>query len=135
MDSLRTGLEKALSLSLAVCLLSVPHAVALAQSQTTGRIGGLVKDSSSAVVAGAVVTINNEVTGGERKSTTDATGNYSMPLLPPAVYRVSIAAPGFQSAVFAHVSVAVTETTQVDANLTLGPVAESITVSATPPLV
>jgi Carboxypeptidase regulatory-like domain/TonB dependent receptor len=135
MDSVKTGLGKARSLLLAMPFLWLALPFAFAQSQTTGRIAGLVKDPSLAVVAGAAVTIDSELTGEERKTTTDTTGTYSIPLLLPGVYRISIAAPGFQNSVFVHVTVAVTETTEVDANLTVGPLSDSVTVSSTSPLV
>jgi Carboxypeptidase regulatory-like domain/TonB dependent receptor len=135
MDTEKIGLAKSLFVLLAICLLSIFHSVTFAQSQTTGRVAGLVQDSSSAVVASAEVTVTNELTGEERKVTTDETGRYSVPLLPAGVYRISMTAPGFRSAVFPEVSVAVTETTQLDANLAVGPISDSITVRTLPPLV
>jgi hypothetical protein len=94
-----------------LCALSV-----LAQTQTTGRIAGTVKDQNGAVIVGAEVTVVSKATGDERKVTTNRDGNYAVPLLPPGTYRVKVTAPGFNSALFDNVQVVITETTLVNAN-------------------
>src|SRR2546430_15583442 len=96
-------------LSLSIC--------ALGQSQTTGRIVGTVKDQNGAVIVGAEVTVTSLATAEQRKVTTDTEGNYSMPLLSPATYRVKITASGFNSALFDSVRVVITEPTTVNAEL------------------
>jgi hypothetical protein len=67
-------------------------------SQTTGRIAGTVKEQSGAVIVGAEVLVVSESSGDQRKVITDQAGNYSVPLLPPGVYRVTIRASGFAEA-------------------------------------
>ena len=112
------------------CLILTPLSV-LAQSQTTGRIAGEVRDQSGAVIAGATISIVNKSTGEERKSTTDDTGNYIVPLLPPGEYRVSISLAGFKKAVFDNVKVAITETATINATLEVGVISEeSVTIDA-----
>lgn len=83
----------------AICLLACFSVImfssmfssgALAQSQTTGRITGTVKDEKGAVVPGAEVTVNSKATGDARAATADSEGNYIVPLLPPGVYQVTI---------------------------------------------
>src|SRR5438445_8963854 len=71
---------------------------ALAQSPTTGRIAGTVRDPNGAVIVSAEVTVSSKATAGERKVITDNEGNYSASLLPPGVYRVKVTATGFASA-------------------------------------
>ena len=88
-----------------------------AQSQTTGRIAGIVRDPNGAVIVCAEVTVSSSATAEERKVTTDDQGNYSVPLLPPGAYRVKVAANGFNSAVIDSVQVVITETTTVNADL------------------
>jgi hypothetical protein len=109
-------------------LLSIP---VFAQSQTTGRIAGTVRDPNGAIIVSAEVTVSSSATAEERKVTTDDQGNYSVPLLPPGAYRVKVAANGFNSAVFDSVQVVITETTTVNAELPVaGAVVEIIVRSA-----
>jgi hypothetical protein len=105
---------------------------ALAQSQTTGRIAGTVKDPNGAVIVGAEVTVTSLATADERKVTTDTDGNYAVPLLSPGTYRVRITASGFNPALDVA-RVVITETTTVNAELAVaGLSAETVTVSAAP---
>src|SRR4030095_4328344 len=109
-------------------LLSIP---VFAQSQTTGRIAGTVRDPNGAIIVSAEVNVSSSAPAEERKDTTDAQGNYSVPLLPPGAYRVKVAANGFNSAVFDSVQVVITETTTVNAELPVaGAVVEIIVRSA-----
>src|SRR6476660_2355648 len=100
------------------------------QNQTTGRIAGTVIDPRGAVVPGATVTVKNKATAAERVVTTDDRGNYTVSLLPPGVYHLKVAVPGFNSFDVDPVPVGITETTTVDAELTLAP-ADTITVDIT----
>ena len=114
-------------------LTFVPWPVA---SQTTGRIAGTVKEQSGAVIVGAEVLVASESSGDERKVITDQAGDYSVPLLSPGVYRVTIRARGFAEAIYGNVNVTITETTFVNVDLALGVIAGgSVTVSAAMPLV
>ena len=116
------------SLLLSVCTLS-----AVAQSQTTGRISGTVKDQRGALIVGAEVTVSSKATAEERRVTTDHEANYAVPLLPPGIYSVRIAAHGFNSILFDSVQVVITETTAVNAKLTVtGVIVDPVTVRITP---
>lgn len=102
----------------------------LAQSQTTGRVSGTVKDEKGAVVPGADVTISNKVTGEARTYLTDSEGAYLFPLLPPGAYQVTIKANGFKKASFDNVRVAITETTVLNAELSIGATEETVNITA-----
>src|SRR5215207_5994991 len=125
--------RKAMSLFWAGCLLVLCASFAIAQSQTTGRIAGTVKDQHGAVVVGAEVTVTSRATAEERKVTTDREGNYATPLLSPGTYRVRITANRFNPALFDSARVVITETTTVNAELTVaGLTTEPVTVRAAP---
>jgi len=68
---------------------------AFAQS-ITGSITGIVSDSSGSVIPGAQVSVTNIGTGVRSTATTDASGNYSIPLLPRGNYRLESTVQGFK---------------------------------------
>jgi hypothetical protein len=128
--------KKRVALLLVICMIGFNTSSVLAQSQTTGRIAGAVKDQAGAVVSGAEVNVVSRATGEERKVATDDGGNYTVPLLAPGLYQVSVTANGFKKTVFADVRVAITETTTVNADLAVGAVTEEVmSVNASAPLV
>src|SRR5258705_4288258 len=100
-----------------IWLLALCTCSTFAQSQTTGRIAGTVKDERGALVVGAEVTVNSKTTAGERRVITNKEATYTVPLLPPGAYDVRITARGFATSVFDPVQVVITETTTLDANL------------------
>ena len=128
--------RKCFALFSTLCLLAFCGVAALAQSQTTGRIGGVVTDANGAAVAGVEVSVSSKATGEERKVVTDESGTYIVSLLPPGEYRVVISTANFKKAVFDTVRVAITETTTVDAALEIGALTdESVTVTAVGPAI
>ena len=109
----------------------VPGAAAQAVS---GSIGGIVKDSTGAVVPGATITI----TSLERK-TVDTTvsnesGFYLKDRLLPGTYEVKAEIAGFKTAVLPRIIVNVDSQTPVDFTLELGAVSEQIEVTGGSPL-
>ena len=69
----------------------------------TGTIVGTVTDPSGAVVPKAQVTVRNQETNAAREVETNEDGDYSVPLLPPAPYQVTIEKPGFRRSVYGDV--------------------------------
>src|SRR5437588_3558313 len=126
---------KNIALLLALACLLLAGRTTPAQSPTTGRIAGTVKDTKGAVIAGAEITVVSRATGEERKVIADTTGDYAVPLLPPGIYRVSIKASGFKQTVFEDVQVNITQTTVVNADLEVGDLKESVTISTAPSLI
>src|SRR5437667_3364948 len=121
------------SLLLLFAVLFLSSISALAQTQTTGRTAGTVKDLNGAIIVGAEVTVINKATGDERKVNTDKEGNYTVPLLPPGTYRVRVAASGFDAKLFDTVQVVITETTLVNADLIVaGVITDPIVVRIAP---
>lgn len=107
----------------------------MGQSQTSGRIAGVVIDEKGGTLPGAGVTVTNKATGEARTVVADESGHYMVPLLPSGDYTVLVTANGFKKFISDDVKVAITETTTVDANMVVGAVTESVTVDAAPPLV
>ena len=80
--------------SLALALLLAPPGLA---QETTGSIEGTVSDASGARVPSAMVKIEGE--GFNRTTTTNSDGFYRMLQVPPGLYKVSVAAASFSTAV------------------------------------
>lgn len=109
-------------------LLTFCSICTLAQSQTTGRITGNVKDQNGAVIAGAEVTVISLATAEERKFKTDDSGSYTVPLLPPGMYRLSVTARGFKKTDVESIQVVITETFQLDLKLDVGTISDQVVV-------
>src|SRR5437764_3669645 len=69
--------------------------VAFAQSDL-GSISGFVKDPSGAVIPKAQVTVKNEATALERRTTTNESGFYTVTNIPAGLYTIFAEAPGFK---------------------------------------
>src|ERR1051325_1176881 len=119
----------------ALCLLSLLSIHTFAQSQTSGRISGTVRDEQGAALPGAEVIVTSKATSESRQVTSDADGNYFIPLLPPGEYTVTVTVQGFKKYVSEDVRVTITETTPINPVLSVGEVQEAVTVSAAPPVV
>ena len=122
---------KLLSATCALLLLSVSG---LAQS-TTGRILGTLIDQSGAAVAGATVVITDVQRGISRSLTTDDSGAYSAPDLPPGTYKIHVEARGFKSVERPNVQIEVATDVRADFSLQPGQVSETVTITEDVPLV
>lgn len=105
-----------IALPIVVCLALIATSAAFAQTQTTGRIAGTVRDQKGALIVGAEVKVANDSTGESRQTTTNEDGTYSVSLLPPGYYQVVIAARSFAPKHFAA-KVVITETTTINAEV------------------
>jgi hypothetical protein len=110
-------------------LLAVSAATLAAQS-ITGSITGVVTDASGAIVPNAEIVVLNKGTNVRSAVRSDANGNYTVPLLPRGDYRVEVSAPGFKHLVQEGITLQVQQTARVDLQLSVGEVAESVTVTA-----
>jgi hypothetical protein len=118
-----------------IFILLCSSLTAFSQTQTTGRLGGTVTDEKGAAIPGAEVTVTNRMTGEERKTVSNESGYFTVPLLPAGTYTVSATSSGFKKFLADDVKVTITETTTLNPQLSIGAVTESVTVVATPPIV
>ena len=127
--------QRALTLSFAIGLLSAFVTVGAVAQQITGSIAGTVTDAQGAVVPSATVQATNLDTGFFRSTTTGDDGAYRIEYLPIGKYSVAVEAQGFKKFLQQNLVLAVDETQTLNAMLAVGASSETVTVSATPPLV
>jgi hypothetical protein len=94
-----------------------------------GQVQGIVTDSSQAAVAGATVTLRNSNTGVESTKQTDAAGAYLFDFVAPGNYSISVEASGFQKFQHSDITVLTRGDVSVNAQLTVGAVAETVNVT------
>jgi hypothetical protein len=95
-----------------------------------GTITGTVFDPANAAVANATVAVTHLETGGQYKTATTSTGNYTLTSLPVGTYSLTIDVPGFKKFVQTGIAVAVAQVARLDITLQVGSNTESITVTA-----
>jgi hypothetical protein len=112
-------------------LVLLPH-IAHAQS----AIVGVVKDTSGAVLPGVTVEASSDVLIEKTRSVaTDGNGQYKIVDLRPGQYVVTFSLTGFSSIKRENVDLPANFTTAINAEMKVGSLEESITVSASSPVV
>ena len=120
--------KRALLLGAVLALLAMADT---AGAQTaTGQITGTVKDTTGSVTPGVTVTVHSELTGMTRTAATNASGDYSFPLLPTGVYSVSAELTGFSVAKRVGIRLNVDQIARVDLTLAVGAASETVEVRA-----
>ena len=108
----------------------------LASAAHAQSIAGVVRDESGAVLPGVTVEVSSPALIEKvRSAVTDATGQYRIVSLSPGVYTVTFTLPGFNAVKHDGIELTGTFTATVNADLKVGALEETITVSGTTPLV
>ena len=110
-------------------LLVAFSALTLTAQTGSGTVQGVVKDASSAVVAGATVTINHTDTMRKYSTTTNDVGLFVFPPVQPGNYEIVVGAPGMQTW-SARLLLVVGQTADVSPVLQVGAVSTQVTVSS-----
>ena len=131
---LRTNLWR-VGLAVIIGILTAAPGSAVAQ-QATGTIAGAVTDTTGGVLPGATVEVRSTaLIEGVRAASTDGAGLYQIIALPPGEYTVTFGLPGFRTVIREDIRLTTGFTANVDAELDVGAVEETITVSGQSPLV
>src|SRR5581483_7848406 len=118
----------------AVVLLSVLYLPIVAFAQ--GSIAGIVKDPSGAVLPGVLVEASSPALIEKvRNVVTDGGGQYRVEDLRPGTYAVTFSLNGFSTVKREGIEISGTFNATVNAELKVGSVQETITVSAATPVV
>jgi hypothetical protein len=113
------------------CLVLLP-AVAFAQASITG----VVKDTSGAVLPGVTVEVSSPaLIEKTRSAVSDGTGQYRIVDLRPGTYSVTFSLTGFSSVKREGIELTGSFVASINADMKVGAVEETITVSAATPIV
>jgi len=117
-----------------VALCSFAGTTATAQ-QTTGNISGRITDAQGSAVPGVSVTAKTAATGFSRTDVSDAEGVYRLTALPVGVYELTAELTGFAPFVRKEVVVNVASTTDINIDMRVAGVSETLSVMAESPMV
>ena len=126
-------MKRALARSVVTCLcLAVLPAAAFAQASITG----VVKDTSGAVLPGVTIEASSPaIIEKVRTAVTDGSGQYRITELRPGAYVVTFTLPGFNTVKRDGINLTGAFTASVDAELRVGALEETITVTGEAPIV
>ena len=109
---------------------------AIAAAQNLASIAGVVRDASGAVLPGVTVeAASPALLEKMRAVVTDATGQYRIEALRPGTYTVSFTLPGFSTVRRSGVELTGSFTATVNAEMSVGALEETITVTGASPVV
>jgi hypothetical protein len=119
-------IKRLLIMSLLVALFP-----AVVWGQQVSAVTGIVTDTTGAVVSGAEVKLTDTKTAAEQTTKTNEQGVYSFnKVAPGAGYKLTFTAQGFQTLVLTNVSLGVGTTETYNAEMPVGQVANTVTVTS-----
>lgn len=98
-----------------------------------GTISGTITDQQGGVVPGVTVTVTNTATRQSRTAVTDGTGYYTLPLLEPSQYDITVELDGFKKVTRQGVQLDAGASIRLDFSLEPGAMTEEVTVTAEAP--
>ena len=120
---------------LAVLSLSTSAFAQGGGASSTGTIQGRVSDSQGAVLPGVTVTATSPSALGAQTTVTSETGNYRFPAVPPGTYELTYELAGFNSLKRSGISITLGFTANVNVELALATLQETVTVSGASPVI
>lgn len=112
-------------------LLGAGSVVALGQ---TAQVTGRITDPSGAVVPGVAVAVVNADNGARRETVSNDEGFYTIPLLQPGNYQITVRKDGFKPVSQSGLALAVQQVARLDFALDLGTTSEEVRITSTAPL-
>jgi hypothetical protein len=113
-----------------LCLLALLSARCVCAQTENAAITGRITDPTKAVVIGAQVVLINTATNARYEGGTNSAGSYVISAIPPGSYRAEVGKPGFKTIVVTGILLHVQDTVELNFEMALGAVSESVTVTA-----
>jgi hypothetical protein len=101
----------------------------------TGTIVGTVSDQSRALLPGVTITIENQATGVKATALSNDEGHFVVPYLQPGRYILLAQLQGFATAEIKDLVLQINQTREVQLNMQVGELTETVTVDEAVPLV
>src|SRR5258708_26474353 len=98
-------------------------------------VTGRVTDPSKATIVNVAVSLINTGTNIIYKGETNATGSYYVTDVPPGTYRMELEKPGFKTVIKPDIVLHVQDALEVNFEMALGSISQSVTVEAGAPTV
>jgi hypothetical protein len=118
-----------------IAIVAMIATLAMAQSTTTGAIGGAVTDQTGAMVAGAVVSVRNVDTGATASATADGAGRYRVINLQPGKYEVEASSANMKATKKAGIVVEIGLVSNADIVMGVSAASETAEVTGEAPVV
>lgn len=100
---------------------------------TNASLTGRITDPAKALIVDARISAVSAGTNARYETTTDGSGEYYLANLPPNSYRVEIEKPGFKKIIKPDVVLHIQDALEINFEMTLGSVSETVTVEAGAP--
>ena len=109
-------------------------ALTLSAQTFTARLAGTITDPSNSPIAAAQITLTNTATTAAQSTTSNNTGAYVFPSLPPGNYEIAIAAQGFQKQLQKNITLEINQAANLDVKLSVASLATEVQVTEEAPL-
>src|SRR5436190_1703008 len=106
----------------------------LVAQESRATISGAVTDPSGAAIPNAKITVTEIRTGIKNSTVSDASGQYTLPFLPPGQYEIQVEEQGYRPFIRKAIQVSSGDHPVIDAALQIGAATDVVTVSAEAPL-
>ena len=134
MQGLNVGCRRFLIAGTALLAICLAPSIARAQIDA-GNIAGIATDQTGGALPGVSVTVRNLANGQMRTVATNAEGRYQVAALTPGRYSVVAELSGFASVVRPELTVNVGSTVDVNIQMALANVSETLTITGEAPLI
>jgi len=111
-------------------LIALATLFAVCSFAQMAQITGRITDTTKAVMPNVNVEVTNVDTGVVRKVQSNNEGYYTVPLLPPGVYKMTVRAEGFRPVGRDGIRLEINQVARFDFELEVGPVTQSVEVIA-----
>src|SRR5579864_6853774 len=122
-------------IALAIVCFFAYGSPAYPQGTTAARLTGTVLDESGGAVKGAAVTLREPETNRSYQTTSNDSGYYAIPNVPPGTYELTVSFKGFATSIRKGVELTVGQSATIDVTLKVATAAEQVIVSTEAPVI